>query len=50
LNFGYYVAWDATQGNADKSFYALVDMPKHAATGHNWTWNLTITGEYHSNP
>ncbi|HEY9060812.1 MAG TPA: hypothetical protein VIO64_09975 [Pseudobacteroides sp.] len=50
LDFGYYSAWDATQGNGDKSFYALVDMPKHAATGHNWTWNFTITGEYHSNP
>ncbi len=50
FDFGYYTAWDSTQGNGDKTFYTLVDMPKHAATGHDWTWNLTITGEYHSDP
>jgi hypothetical protein len=50
LDFGWYIPWDSTQGNSDKSFYTLIDMPKHAATGHDWTWNLTINGEYHSNP
>lgn len=50
LDFGYYIGWDATQGNADKSVYTLIDIPKHAATGHNWTWNLTIANEYQSDP
>lgn len=50
LDFGYYIAWDATQGNADKAVYSLIDIPKHAATGHNWTWNLTIANEYQSDP
>ena len=50
LNFGWYTPWDSTQGNSNKSFFTLIDMPKHAATGHDWTWDLNITGEYHSNP
>lgn len=50
LDFGYYIDWDSTQGNADKTFYTLIDIPKHAATNHAWTWNLTISNEYHSNP
>lgn len=50
FDFGYYVAWDSTQSNAVKTLYTLVDMPQHAATAHNWQWNLTITGEYQSNP
>jgi len=50
FDLGWYVAWDSTQGNADKSIYALVDLPKHAAAAHAWTWNLTFHGEYHSSP
>ncbi|HEY9061448.1 MAG TPA: hypothetical protein VIO64_13220 [Pseudobacteroides sp.] len=26
LDFGYYAAWDATQGNGDKSFFALAEI------------------------
>lgn len=48
LDFGYYIAWDATQGNATKSFYTLIDLPMHVAYNHTWTWNLTITGEFKS--
>ncbi|OJU08013.1 MAG: hypothetical protein BGN88_01525 [Clostridiales bacterium 43-6] len=48
LDFGYYIPWDATQGNAAQSFYALIDLPMHAAYDHNWTWNLTLTGEFKS--
>jgi len=50
LDFGWYVAWDSTQGNADKQLYTLVDLPKHAAANHAWTWNATINAAYHSNP
>lgn len=50
FDFGWYIAWDSTQGNASKTMYTLIDMPQHAATQHNWQWNLTITGEYQSNP
>ncbi|MBD7911264.1 MULTISPECIES: hypothetical protein [Clostridium] len=50
LDFGYNIPWDATQSNANKALYTLVDMPQHAATGHDWHWDLNITGEYLSNP
>lgn len=50
LNFGYAIAWDATQNNAVKDIYCLIDMPAHAASGHSWTWTLTTTGEFVSNP
>jgi hypothetical protein len=50
LDFGYNVPWNDTQSDASKTLYTLVDMPQHAATGHNWHWDLDITGEYLSNP
>lgn len=48
LDFGYYIAWDAVQNNTTESFYSLIDLPMNAAYNHDWTWNLTITGEYKS--
>jgi len=50
FDFGWYAAWDGIPGNADHSFYALLDMPKHAAAGHIWDWDITVHGEYHSRP
>ncbi len=50
FDFGWYIAYDATPGDDDKSFYILIDMPKHAPAGHTWTWMVTMHGEYHSNP
>jgi hypothetical protein len=48
FDFGWYIPWDSTQGDDDKSFYVLVDVPKHAAANHQWTWTITMHGEYHS--
>jgi hypothetical protein len=50
LRFGWYVPWDNTQANAVKNFYVLIELPAQAPGNHQWSWTITITGEYHSNP
>jgi hypothetical protein len=50
LRFGWYVAWDNTQANAIKDFYVLIEQPAQAPGNHQWSWTITINGEYHSSP
>lgn len=48
LNYGYYMAWDATAASTHETFSTLIDLPMHAAYNHDWTWSLSIIVEYHS--
>ncbi|MDS0524831.1 hypothetical protein NNC19_04000 [Clostridium sp. SHJSY1] len=50
LTFGYNSVWSLQQNSTNMNLATLIDLPESAASGNELKWDVTITGNYLSNP